>query len=71
MTIKVPKDFPKYLESVKEQPEYELTHKTISISKENYDKMIEMGNMKTSFNDIVTDLMKKADAESEADEKEK
>jgi predicted CopG family antitoxin len=40
--------------------ENKKNHKTISISKENYDKMIELGDMTKSFNDIVTDIMKKA-----------
>jgi predicted CopG family antitoxin len=35
-------------------------HKTISISVQNYQKMLSMGDMTTSFNDILDDLMKKA-----------
>jgi predicted CopG family antitoxin len=42
--------------------ESERKHKSISVTKETYDKLVEMGNMKTSFNDLVTDLMNKANA---------
>jgi predicted CopG family antitoxin len=35
-------------------------HITICISRENYDKILKMGDMTTSFNDIVTDLLKMA-----------
>ena len=35
-------------------------HITICISRENYDKMLNMGDMTTSFNDIVTNLLNMA-----------
>ena len=40
--------------------ENEKKFKTIIISKQNYDAMVEMGNMTTTFNDVLTDLMNKA-----------
>lgn len=60
MTIKVPKTFPKYLETVREDIENRKTHKSISVRKETYEKLVQMGNMTTSFNDLITDLMNKA-----------
>jgi predicted CopG family antitoxin len=35
-------------------------HISICISRENYDKMLNMGDMTTSFNDILTHLLEMA-----------
>jgi predicted CopG family antitoxin len=35
-------------------------NKTISLTLDTYEKLCEMGDMKTTFNDVVVDLMKKA-----------
>ena len=40
--------------------------KSINISRENYDTMVEMANWNTSMNDILTTIMKKANIHSSA-----
>ena len=38
----------------------EKESKTIRISKENYDKIVELGDMTKSFNDVFDEIMKQA-----------
>ena len=45
-------------------------YKSIHISRENYDAMLGMGNMKTSMNDVLNIIMKKANVKSSAAAKE-
>ncbi len=40
--------------------------KSINISRENYDTMVEIGDMTKTFNDVLTDIMKKANVHSSA-----
>jgi len=40
--------------------------KTIRISKENYDKIVSLGDMTRSFNSVLTDIMKKANVRKDA-----
>lgn len=42
------------------------TRKSISVRRDTYDKLIELGSMTMTFNDVVTDLMKKANVHSAA-----
>ena len=37
--------------------------KSINISRENYDTMVELGDMTQSFNSVLTEIMKKANVD--------
>jgi predicted CopG family antitoxin len=40
--------------------------KTIRVSKENYDKIVEQGDMTKSFDQVLTKIMKRADTAAAA-----
>ena len=45
--------------------ESKKNHRSITISKENYEKMVELGDMTRTFDSILTDIMIKANIKGE------
>lgn len=49
-----------YYKLIMSDEENKKRHKSISVTRETYEKLLEMGKMNISFNDLISDLINQA-----------